>query len=181
MASNTAFGKIRILISSGGLVLGIISMASSNDARAETIGVSLRAQATSYCQTALPSFDGQVRKRPLAFTNEGTSTAFVTCAFARNFNTGSPLAVLVYTSNSNAAPQNLTCTLVTGVAAEQNAEFLPKTVTLGAGEVGRLILWTATDFGPHFFPNTQVSMSCALPTGVSLNDSGVLVAQGVGF
>ncbi len=45
--------------------------------------VSMAANATAFCQTALPVFDGNVRKRPLAVTNEGTSNAFISCSIPK--------------------------------------------------------------------------------------------------
>ena len=39
------------------------------------------AQATAICQGALPAFETQIRKRPLALQNEGEANAFVTCSF----------------------------------------------------------------------------------------------------
>ena len=71
------------------------------------------------CQAALPVFDGQIRKRPLAIQNEGTSNAFITCALRGRFGgtsatTGTSAFVTVGLINNTGSSRTATCTLVDG-------------------------------------------------------------------
>ena len=76
------------------------------------------------CQPALPAFDGNIRKRPLAMMNEGTSNAFVTCAFGGVFN-GVPSQKTLSVGFTNITDSEITvnCTLVDAQAGVINPEF----------------------------------------------------------
>ncbi len=73
--------RINSVFSATALVLAIGASFASFDAQAVTQNRRFQANATSYCQAALPAFEGAIRKRPLAVQNEGTTNAFVTCSF----------------------------------------------------------------------------------------------------
>lgn len=124
--------------------------------------------ASGVCQAALPAFEGQVRKRPLAIQNESGSTAFVSCSLVgtSNFGTGVSTAELGLINNSG-SPANATCTLVSGIANSTN-QYFTRTVsvpTTGWRNVG----WTDVDDngGQNF--NLAVSASCSLPPGVGIS------------
>lgn len=136
------------------------------------------ANATSYCQTALPVFDGQVRKRPLAVQNEGNAAAFVTCSFTAQ-STGLD-SVALFASNEGATTATLSCTGVTGVQ-DSGSQYVSKTVTIAAAAATGL-LWVAEDFGSaQVIPGGgYFSVSCSLPPGIGLNDSYVRFQEEVG-
>ena len=137
--------------------------------------------ATANCQTALPVFDGNVRKRPVAVQNEGTSIAFVTCSFpspeGRQPGSASvTTAVWQYFVNNGANPVTVNCTGVATNNSVQLAEYVPKSivVTPGAGE--QALIWQAFDFAgaPAVFPNQGAfSISCSLPPGAGVGTSYV--------
>lgn len=162
-----------------GLVVSMAASIAASDANAVTSFRELSANATSYCQTALPTFDGQVRKRPLAVQNEGTSNAFITCSFTRHFNSAAATSITVYAQNNSAAAKDLTCTLVTGHATESN-QFVAKTVNLLPGGAQKFMQWLPVDFNGGSFPDSQYSMTCNLLPGVGLNDSYLDFDEDVG-
>lgn len=136
------------------------------------------ANATSYCQTALPVFDGQVRKRPLAVQNEGTGPAFVTCSFTAQ-STGLD-SVVLFASNDGDAAAALTCTGVTSVQGS-GSQYVSKTVVIQASGKGGIV-WLPNDFGSgSTIPGGgYFSVSCNLPPGVGINDSYVRFQEEVG-
>jgi len=120
------------------------------------------------CQPALPAFDGAFRKRPLAMQNEGSSAAFVTCAFGGAFNgVPSVKTVTVGFTNTTGAAINVTCTLVDAHAGVQTPTFFPKTVSVpAAGAPVTLLIWTAAENAGVFF--TYPAASCSLPPGTGV-------------
>lgn len=125
------------------------------------------------CQPALPAFDGNIRKRPLAMQNEGTGNAFVTCAFGGAFN-GVPSQKTVTVGFTNITSANITvnCTLVDGQAGVMNPDYFPKSIVVPpTGAPVTLLMWSAVaDNGGVRF--TYPAVSCLLPPG-----SGVQVTN----
>jgi len=136
----------------------------------------LSANPVSYCQAPLSAFDGQIRKRPLAMQNEGTSNAFVTCAFTRQVSDPRNFIFLVqmFASNAGTSPQDLACTLVTGTgeAISPDNIFIPKTVTIMPGVSRALLQWDQGDLAA-ITTVTEYSLSCNLPPSTALNDSHI--------
>jgi hypothetical protein len=164
------------------LALAMAAVMPAGDAGAMTKTRFYYANPTSYCQTALPVFDGNVRKRPLAVQNEGTTGAFITCSFTAQ-STGLD-SVVVLASNDGAAAATLTCTGVTSVQGGSDggpSEYVSKTVTIAASGVAGLI-WLPDDFGMgSTIPGGgYFSVSCNLPPGVGINDSYVQFQEEVG-
>lgn len=121
------------------------------------------------CQPALPAFDGNIRKRPLAMQNEGTGNAFVTCGFGGVFNgVPSQKTLSVGFTNITGAEIAVSCTLVNALAGVQNPQFFPKSIAVPpAGAPVTLLLWSATnDNGGTLF--TYPAASCLLPPGVGV-------------
>lgn len=130
--------------------------------------------ASAICFPALPVYDGNVRKRPLAVVNEGNKPSFVTCGYTvdeyaaddfggvENFDTR--------VRNDSPVTATVKCTAVIGVEGE--AQYIAKQATLPAG--GTAVLeWKSTDYDlPKGFDG-PVSMSCLLPVGTALNESRV--------
>ena len=61
------------------LAVALTAATLSPNAQAVTVNRDYLSHGTANCQSALPVFDGNIRKRPAAVANEGTATAFVTC------------------------------------------------------------------------------------------------------
>lgn len=137
------------------------------------------ANATSYCQAALPVFDGNIRKRPLAVQNEGAEAAFVTCAFTAQSSGLGPVTVIA--ANTGSSDATLTCTGVTGYNTGSN-EYASKTIVVPAsGWQG--MQWTGADFdgAPALIPGSGLfGISCKLPPGVGIGNSSVSFSEDIG-
>lgn len=126
---------------------------------------------TARCQGALPVFDTNIRKRPLAVQNESSSNAFVTCSFefdAAHADDNSPALLDVYLVNRSGAPRDVTCTAVSGFDTGTN-EFVSRTVTIPSGQQGNPF-WTPADF-TNGLGSGLISISCNLPAGTGVNDT----------
>lgn len=130
--------------------------------------------AVDVCQGSTPSFDGELRKRPLAIHNEGTQPSFISCSIRAPLGQieggGTYVSqIIVLLTNRADAAQSVSCTLVDGVAApfpSFPALYLPKTVDIPAGMYG-VINWFdfETEAGRYRLPN----LSCALPPDTEIN------------
>lgn len=145
----------------------LLGAGSIHDARAATVIKFYLNQAVASCQPALPAFDGLIRKRPKAVANEGTSTAFVSCAPGNqrdNFETVETFSIVLL--NRNAASVQMTCTLVDGVGDSNTSVSTTKTITVTAN-VRSNIVWsyTADNGGQRY---STPSVSCALPPSTEL-------------
>jgi len=112
------------------------------------------------CQAALPAFDGNIRKRPLAMQNDGTTPAFVTCGFKGlgidPHSAGNDLIGVALTTQGSQSV-SVTCTLVNGFS---EPVYLTQTRTVHPG-VANLLFWTGNGLD-------LAAMSCSLPpqTGI---------------
>ena len=127
--------------------------------------------ATGACQAALPAYEGAIRKRPLALVNEGTDSAFVTCAFP-GFEGGTFGGLTIWFTNFGDAAAVLRCTFVTGTAATGVPHAVLPVYTsrireLPAGASDALFL-TSGDAST----DAPTSVSCALPPQVGIGDLG---------
>jgi hypothetical protein len=121
------------------------------------------------CQPALPAFDGAFRKRPLAMQNEGTSAAFVTCAFGTlpAVDTPTQKTVTVGFTNVTTTAKTVNCTLVDAHAGMLDPTFFPKSISVPpAGSPVALLIWTGTinQNTPFMYP----AASCSIPPGVGV-------------
>lgn len=139
--------------------------------------------ATGTCQGALPVFEANLRKRPLGINNEGTGAAFVSCAFSTTRDQlddvlGNRIVSYfgAFFTNNNSADTQVSCVGIRGLAGEPDNVFESQSVTVLANGVPG-----TADTGYIFFGPAQgdpldyqnVSMSCNLPAGVSINDTYV--------
>lgn len=152
------------------LLTVVVSLAiASTDARAVTQPRAFMQNATGACQPALPAFEGQIRKRPLAVQNEGTASAFVSCSLmAERDSIGGIKGVYLYADNRTGAPISLSCTLVTGVSGGTSF-FYPKTITMPANSALNQFMWTPADNGGVNFNNFAANLSCSLPVGTGVS------------
>lgn len=121
------------------------------------------------CQPALPAFDGNIRKRPLAMQNEGTSNAFVTCAFGGVFNgVPSQKTLSVGFTNNTGSEITVSCTLANAQAGVLNPQFFLKSIAVPPmGAPVTLLQWSAAaDNGGVLF--TYPAVSCLLPPGAGV-------------
>lgn len=150
------------------------------DAGADSRVRLIAGNAVSHCQTALPAFDGSIRKRPLMMLNEGPGDAFVTCAFTAQRTELS--YVEIFLGNSGTGPVPVSCTGVTGVSRGDN-EYSSKTVLVQPGPGDDVLFWTGSDFiesGPGIPGGGVFGVSCRLPQGTSIGDSNVSFDEDVG-
>lgn len=88
----------------GALALTIAS-ATGDPAAAATVYRDHVSHGTANGQSALPVFDGNICKRPLALANEGNATAFITCDSENlRFQAQSISRIVVYVANRGASP-----------------------------------------------------------------------------
>lgn len=159
--------KLAIGTTALSLALGMLFSAS---ALAADEAHTLSASPVDRCQGALPNFEGAIRKRPLAVQNEGSTNAFITCAFATE--SGQALdgsrSLSTWFFNANAAATDVACTAVSGYQTGAN-EFVSKSVSIGPGEQGQLF-WNDADFAEEGLGDL-VAISCNLAPGIGINDT----------
>lgn len=129
--------------------------------------------ATGVCQPALPAFEGQIRKRPLAVQNEGTAPAFVSCSLTGTTSGvgggggRTVQAVWLYAVNATATSATLGCTLVDNFSGNATPTvYVPKAIVLPPDSAG-VLQWDATDNGGLNYI-LVANLSCSLPVGVGL-------------
>jgi hypothetical protein len=134
---------------------------------------------TNICQSALPAYDVNVRKRPLAVQNEGSSPVFVTCSYPSGEGRSETRMDVVtrvrqYLVNNN--PLCLLfvqCTGVTGSAFSDENQYVTKGV-LVPSQGSNYMIWRPDDFAgsPSTFPGFGLfSISCQLPPGAGLGEA----------
>lgn len=122
--------------------------------------------ATGNCNGALPSYEGALRKRPLAINNEGTATAFVSCSLPGDFFNEGNNYVAAGFENTSAAAVSVTCTFVDGFSPPfSTPQYIVKTVSVPAGGVN-VLEWEPAA-GAIFTPNAN--LNCSLPPGAGIN------------
>lgn len=173
--SNNKF----ILLSA--LAVGIVGASATPDAQALTRW--LNVNGSGACQSALPVFDVQIRKRPLAVQNEGTTPAYITCSFY----TMGPFSSSVIRVNArvhDGVADTLTCTGVNGYAGGK-AVYLVKNFSLPADGSLQEMQWSPAEFnGPDAFdPNAfdlyNFGISCNLNPGVGIGSIEIFYEDGV--
>ncbi|MGY0613225.1 MULTISPECIES: hypothetical protein [unclassified Luteimonas] len=132
--------------------------------------------AAAHCQASLSKFDDALRKRPLALQNEGTTSAFVTCAIPTQ---GQVDGLEVYVSSHDGSAAPVACTAVTGWHGGTNY-YVTQVTDTASGYAG--FYWAASDFveGATVFPNGYLALSCNLAPGTGLNDFWLHYSETVG-
>lgn len=124
--------------------------------------------ATGHCQAALPVFDGQIRKRPLAIVNEGTSPAFVTCSLVGDYAAmNNTVLFQALVRNLGAATATINCTMIAGIdyAEGPAPAYAPQSIDVGAASQG-LFSWFPPEAGGI---QGTMNLSCLLPPGTAIN------------
>jgi len=149
------------------LPLGALILASLSAASAFAVDVArnLMSSAAGVCQGALPNYEGNIRKRPLAVVNEGSSDAFVTCAFP-GFGGEVHDTYYLYVRNRGSDTITFTCTAVYGSEVEGTPVYVTKSVPRAPGVSGSLF-WLPGDGIGTAYPT---SVSCLLPPGGAIGN-----------
>lgn len=174
--------NVNNILSTALLTSTIALLLMAPNAHAVTLERSVVQNATGACQAALPSFEGNIRKRLLVVSNDGTTTAVVTCSFAstdRGVGGQRSIDVVIMNlDNNTASPVNVTCTLADGYSNSSLA-YLAKTLTLSANSKNNEYFWGASDNGGLNFFFT-VNATCALPPGTAIGITFVYYDEDVG-
>lgn len=121
--------------------------------------------ATGNCNGALPSYEGALRKRPLAINNEGSAVAFVSCSLPGSFFDDGNLYLAVGLENTGSAPASVTCTFVDGLApAFDTPQYYTQTVVVPAN--GAEIMSWEPATGTF---SANANLNCSLPVGAGIN------------
>lgn len=173
----------KIALASLMLPLTMCAVLAPADALGAPVQRSFVQNASGTCQAALPSFEGLVRKRPLALQNESGSTAFVSCSLVgTHFGPGYSARVvdIVFAGliNNTDASIEVTCTLVDGLAKLTPSTFIPQTAIVPANGWVELS-WDAADNGGSRFV-FSANVQCALPFGTGISYTASLYDEEIG-
>lgn len=130
------------------------------------------------CQGALPNFEGSLRKRPTAISNEGTANAFVSCSTTQDYLGFAAFSYGILVNNNTGAEVNVSCTLASGLKlnGEVSPILIPKTFPVPANGFSEM-QWTSDDNGDEPLPPTG-NWSCNLPVGTEIASVYVVVEDG---
>jgi len=159
-----------------GLTLLVLSIAGVYAAPAHAVVEfhEAGANASSLCQGALPAFETNVRKRPLAVQNEGVASAYVTCSFSTQYDFDNQAKISyfgVFLVNLTGSTKNVTCTGVAGYASSSTNVYIGKNVNIAPNSEGE-IFFDPTDNGDLLY-DAMVNVSCNIPVGVGIADTHV--------
>ena len=151
--------------------LAAILASGSGTVLAATIERTDYQSAAGMCQGALPAFAGTLRFKPLGIVNEGSQTAFVSCAVqGDNLAARGATAIYVRVSNGNATDSIVTCTLVNGFGNSNSFTpiYVSKTAQMTAN-AGRGLSWEPADLGNGSTTIQFPQFSCSLPPGTAIH------------
>lgn len=163
----------------GATLAAALLVAHVATADAATAGRSTTQSAAGLCQGALPAFAGTLRARPLGLVNEGTSTAFVTCAQEAGnsgVNTDEVFIRVANTANGSSVA-TIQCTFVEGFGDGFTHVWWPHSVTLTA-HASAAITVSAYEMSMTSLTNSQ--WSCALPPNTAIYYLGRSYSEEVG-
>ena len=168
---------------STGLALTLLAAAGAGrPAAAATILKITTQTGTASCAPALPTYEGVIRKRPLAIQNEGTSPAFVSCSLTTTLvyaSAGSSETAYLGLTNSSATSASVTCTLVDVGYGGSTPAYKTRTATVPANGF-REIQWSAANDNGGVPFRTSPNISCNLTPGIGITYTASLSADQVG-
>jgi len=180
------------------LLAGAMGLASGLPASAVTQTRNLVQTGENMCTLSIPTTDTKVRPKATGFRNEGTTSAFVICAFDSPPGGQSPSTDLSYVSlllkSLDGASHSVTCTGVNSVAdgivvEAPPQQYITKTVTVNdtgpAGVYGVIVTWLPEDFGAAAdtaipYSSGLFTITCNLPPQVSIKLGGGQSNEDVG-
>ncbi len=150
------------------ITLGVLTAATgallSVQASAATVVKYNSKAASGACQGALPNYEGNFRKRPLAVANEGSTAAFLTCGIDNPGGNNDTNEVTLYVVNRTGADADISCTMVDGLvdATSAFANYYPQTIT-ATSATSSYLDWTG-DYSPY-----SQAVSCNVPAAFEVN------------
>jgi len=133
--------------------------------------------AAGLCQPAFGASETAIRKRPLSVQNEGTTNAFVSCAFTAPF---APTVAQLWLNSADGLAHLVSCTGISGYNTNDPI-YVVKSTTVGPGDGQEPISFLPADFGGTAdFGSEYFSTSCSLPPGAGINDVYIAYPQDVG-
>lgn len=149
------------------LLLCVLTLAAA-DVQAVELTRTDQQGASGMCQGALASYNATLRARPLGMANEGTTTAFVSCAWQGDdtVNGRGAQQIQVVIGNTGNAAATVSCTLVNGFQAGTfvNATYTVKSATIAPGAAATISWVPAEVVGAP--PEIRLpALSCQLPPG----------------
>lgn len=151
------------------LLLGVAF--APTEAAAGAITKTQTQNAATACTLSIPTTDTKVRPKAIGFRNEGTTNAFVICAFdIDSVDPGFHSIELLFASIDGAA-HAFNCTAASRFNSSGTAQYLVKAVNVGAGGGGSFSV-SDTDVG--YDPNVYdlypwgQSITCLMPPGVAV-------------
>lgn len=166
-----------------GLALILVAAAAAGRPAAAASILKITTQTgTASCAPALPTYEGVIRKRPLAIQNEGTTGAFVSCSLTTTLvyaSAGSSETAYLGLTNSSAASASVTCTLVDVGFSGSTPAYKTRSVTVPANGF-REIQWSAANDNGGVPFRTSPNISCSLAPGIGITYTASLSADQVG-
>lgn len=162
------------------VALGVAALAATSPSSAATVERAPSATGVAHCQAALPAYEGQIRKRPLAIQNEGTASAFITCALPTEGTAfGGTKRVFIYLVSAASTPQTVSCTLVNGLT--NSPQYVAKSILVPVNPSGNgtLLDFLPADNGGSNF-GRWVQVSCDIPPGVGIGHIGKFFDEEIG-
>lgn len=149
------------------MLLCVLTLATA-DAQAVEQNRTDQQGASGMCQGALASYNANLRARPLGLANEGSATAFVSCAWQGDdtANGRGSQQIQVVIGNNGSAAAAVNCTLVNGFQAGTfvNATYTLKSATIAPGAAAT-ITWVPGDIVGAPPEIRLPALSCQLPPG----------------
>src|SRR5690606_4917118 len=122
--------------------------------------------ATGICQAALPVFDGQIRKRPLAIGNEGEASACGSCSLRSEYlggGLGDSIGLQVLVTNQAAGTSTINCTMVAGWEfGDTPPLYVSMSAVVAPGRSSNMYFYSTEGF------QNPLNLSCMLPPGTRI-------------
>jgi hypothetical protein len=165
-------------IQAGIAAVVVLAATLAPEANAAPITRTLFNTAAGTCTPAFGPSEVAIRKRPLSVQNEGTTNAFVTCAFTAQT---SPTVAQVWVNSFDGVAHTVNCTGVSGYNTWSGTQYVIKSASVGPGTSQVPITFLPADFGETTnFGNAWFSVSCSLPPGAGVNDVSVSFPEEIG-
>jgi len=140
--------------------------------------------AASICQPATSEFAGHLRARPLGLVNEGTTSAFVSCAPLGDPRPGGrgAMKILVEVGATGPTAAAASCTFVDGLqqGGSVDAVYRTKSTLLNAGQRGVPLTWQPSEIAgapEHIF---RPAVQCMLTPGAAVHYLAITYDEDVG-
>jgi len=145
-------------------------MGTATTAIAEVVPRDFFVNASGACNGALPTYEGALRKRPLAVRNEGDTSAFVSCSIPGSQTDGGYSVVGAYFTNNGDAEAVINCTFVDGSVISPT-QYYPGSLALPPGQT-YFIRWDMEELGVGEGFTNWPNLSCNLPPQTEISVVG---------